>query len=388
MVRRIEHTVLVVLWGLMFWVAGYFFSSIIFYIFLLPMVFLVICDAVFPILINKSLKVDIQLQRPQGYRYQQNKIIIQTYHPTFLFSSIGLMTLEIKNSFTGEVTEQTFAFPIYGRKKQVLEIPISLESCGKYCFSVKKIEVEGILGICKSRSKAKEKRLTPKAYLYCFPENLLINPMEEKKRNSRQDDGMEDLDDSHGIGMDSSEVSGIRAYVPGDRIKDIHWKLSAKRDEVYIRERESMAQDSIKLYLDLYKVVYDKETQRKKFTDNALLSKKLSGTNQCGYHFLPDEILMLAISFIRKMLEKNQPVEIIWRNQKEVCYQRFLIEEEKQIREGFYLIFESEMAEEKEECKLQYQKDHKLSYVCCKYTQGMEHVVLKGKENAVIVKEG
>ena len=119
MVRRIEHTFLVVLWGLMFWVAGYFFSSIIFYIFLLPMVFLVICDAVFPILINKSLKVDIQLQRPQGYRYQQNKIVIQTYHPTFLFSSIGLMTLEIKNSFTGEVTEQTFGF--MGEKNRCLK---------------------------------------------------------------------------------------------------------------------------------------------------------------------------------------------------------------------------------------------------------------------------
>lgn len=387
MMRKIDHVAGVTLYCLIFLGAGYFFSNLVFYIFLIPMAVLLVCDAMFPRIINKSMTVGIVLEHTQGYRYQQNKIYIRIYNPTFLFSSIALFTLEIKNSFTGEVTEQTFAHPIYGGKRQMLEIPISLETCGKYCFSVKRIETEGILGICSSTRKIEKKLIASPAYLYCHPENLPVDFVEGEKRTNRGEDGNLDLEDGQGPGMDSTEVSGIREYVPGDRIKDIHWKLSAKKDQVYVRERVSISQETLRLYLDLYKVDFDKEIREKKFADNALLSKKVSGTNLCGYQSLTDEILRLAVRFIKKMLEKNQPVEIVWRDQSKMCFQHFMIEEEKQLREGFYLIFESELVEEIEEFRLVYEKQHKLTYVCCKSSNDMDHIVLRGDKDAVIVRE-
>lgn len=42
-------------------------------------------------------------------------------------------------------------------------------------------------------------------------------------------------DDLRG-GTDQSQVFQIRAYVPGDRLQNIHWKLSAKSDELMVRE--------------------------------------------------------------------------------------------------------------------------------------------------------
>lgn len=42
-------------------------------------------------------------------------------------------------------------------------------------------------------------------------------------------------DDLRG-GTDTSEVFQIREYTPGDRLQNIHWKLSAKSDELMVRE--------------------------------------------------------------------------------------------------------------------------------------------------------
>lgn len=43
------------------------------------------------------------------------------------------------------------------------------------------------------------------------------------------------FDDLRG-GTDHSEVFQIREYVPGDRLQNIHWKLSAKSDDLMVRE--------------------------------------------------------------------------------------------------------------------------------------------------------
>lgn len=42
-------------------------------------------------------------------------------------------------------------------------------------------------------------------------------------------------DDLRG-GTDTSEVFQIRPYAPGDRLQNIHWKLSAKSEELMVRE--------------------------------------------------------------------------------------------------------------------------------------------------------
>ena len=383
--RKIEHLVGVVLYCLIFVAAGYFFSNFVFYIFLIPIGILLVCDVLFPQILNRRLKFGIELERTQTCRYQQNKIYIKINNPTHLFSSICLLALEIENSFTGEVTEQTFAHPICGSKTQVLEIPISLETCGRYCFSLKKVEIEGVLGIC---SRKTDKITTASSiFLYCFPENLFIDFVDEDDRTNSGKDGVLDLEDGQAPGMDSTEVSGIREYVPGDRIKDIHWKLSAKKEQMYVRERVNISQETLKLYVDIYKVHFDRSIQKKKFADNALLANKISGTNLWGYQSLTDEILRLAVKFIKKMLEKNQPLEIIWWDQNQMDFQSFFIEEVKQLKEVMCSIFDTKLTEENQKFQQQYRTEHKLSYICCKNDSDTERIVLRGDKDTVIVRE-
>jgi len=51
-------------------------------------------------------------------------------------------------------------------------------------------------------------------------------------------------------GHDRSEIFNIREYVPGDMIKDIHWKLSSKRDEILVKEFSLPLETGLKIVLD------------------------------------------------------------------------------------------------------------------------------------------
>lgn len=53
--------------------------------------------------------------------------------------------------------------------------------------------------------------------------------------------GLSETEESKEKGNDFAEVSDIREYMPGDRIRDIHWKLSAKKDILMVKERVSVA---------------------------------------------------------------------------------------------------------------------------------------------------
>lgn len=51
--------------------------------------------------------------------------------------------------------------------------------------------------------------------------------------------------------IESNDYSGIRQYVPGDAIKNIHWKLSAHAHDYMVRQFESYTSRGYTVYLDL-----------------------------------------------------------------------------------------------------------------------------------------
>jgi uncharacterized protein (DUF58 family) len=58
---------------------------------------------------------------------------------------------------------------------------------------------------------------------------------------------------------DSTSISDIRKYVPGDSIKRVHWKLSAKNNKLYVKNFEKSGSTAVYLYIDLYKRAYTGE---------------------------------------------------------------------------------------------------------------------------------
>ena len=73
--------------------------------------------------------------------------------------------------------------------------------------------------------------------------------------------GMSESEESQAKGNDFAEITDVREYRPGDRIKDIHWKLSAKKETLMVKERTSVAQSQVYWCL----ICPDKGTQWKRF---------------------------------------------------------------------------------------------------------------------------
>lgn len=66
-------------------------------------------------------------------------------------------------------------------------------------------------------------------------------------------DGIEEFEETAPLGMVSTDIKEIREYRPGDRLQRIHWKLSAKLDDLFVKEMANTSALSIVLLPELDK---------------------------------------------------------------------------------------------------------------------------------------
>lgn len=79
-----------------------------------------------------------------------------------------------------------------------------------------------------------KKKIKDTANVYVLPQCYLM-PMNVSKKTR---DFVTDSDVYHSDirGDDSAEVYQVREYRPGDNVRNIHWKLTARQDEIMVRE--------------------------------------------------------------------------------------------------------------------------------------------------------
>lgn len=136
---------------------------------------------------------------------------------------IGVMgEIHCRNMMTGEETTQSMCTALIFRGA-ALTMPFTSAHCGMLELSVKKLRIYDILGLYTKKMA----RPAP-AHILAAPDNMLLseeidltNPMQaERKTASRTLSGGYDL----------------REYRPGDALRNMHWKLSAKMDEMFVKE--------------------------------------------------------------------------------------------------------------------------------------------------------
>lgn len=122
----------------------------------------------------------------------------------------------------------------------------TLDSSHCSCLEVRadQLVVTDLLGLFQRRCRVnKGQRLS----LYVLPENL-SEPMELPDVHSTvlADDG----EDAR-IGSAAIDVSEIRPYQPGDRVRLVHWKLSARLQSLMVREMTDPEKQRTWIYLNL-----------------------------------------------------------------------------------------------------------------------------------------
>ena len=185
---------------------------------------------------------------------------------------------------------------IDGKKRQEEELPLEFPLYGKFWITLAEKQVYDYLSLFKFKTKERQE-----AEIFVLPSNRSLN-IEFLSGNIGESRGYGEADLK--LLGNSGEISQLREYMPGDLVKRIHWKQSARTDQLLVKEFQQEEEESVFLYLDFSG---EKEADPKEISAfYQILSGVLSG-----------------------LLKKKRGVQVSWRTSEGRFLQRMVQTEEE-----------------------------------------------------------
>lgn len=152
------------------------------------------------------------------------------------------LRLKVANRFYGEEGIHYLNVPIRAKKDTEIKYPVVMDYCGRLCVEAESIRLVDLIGIYEVLIPIGEEK------------ECLVFP-DGKERSQEAGvmyiNGVTEAMESREKGYDFSEISGIREYIPGDKLQNIHWKLSVKKDELMVKERISVSAMQLNVLIEL-----------------------------------------------------------------------------------------------------------------------------------------
>ena len=142
--------------------------------------------------------------------------------------------VELLETMTGEVSIIRFV----SQGNTTDSVILQTKHCGTYRFTSAKVKVCDLFGII-----SVPKRVAVAGEVVVLPTPCVPAAMPEL--NGFKAKGLKRSN------VPNAEIYDIREYVPGDPLKRIHWKLSAKKDMLMVKESQEETAGHSRLYLPL-----------------------------------------------------------------------------------------------------------------------------------------
>ncbi|MBR1735447.1 MAG: DUF58 domain-containing protein, partial [Firmicutes bacterium] len=169
-------------------------------------------------------------------------VIIKNY--SFIPVLSAKISIEMNNLFYRENNTRIINTSL-GFMKETLMVPIKSDVYGKISAQMIKIEINDWLNFFKFK-----KDINAENFIYVLPD-----------KNGEAESGENDISGNDGaqenekIG-DGFDVVNIREYEEGDKLRSIHWKTSARLNEIYVKENKDEENDAT---IVLFELFYEKE---------------------------------------------------------------------------------------------------------------------------------
>jgi hypothetical protein len=171
-----------------------------------------------------------------GISMQMNIPVVEknrTFHPELTVRSksgqVPYVSAVFKVMAAGMKKKQNSTFRQIDNENGVCQGAMSLAVSGRYEIAAADVRVYDAFHMFYIKKKIKNS-----ANVYVLPQCYLM-PINITKKTR---DFVTDSDVYHADirGDDSSEVYQVREYRPGDSVRNIHWKLTARQDEIMVRD--------------------------------------------------------------------------------------------------------------------------------------------------------
>lgn len=226
-------------------------ASVLFYIFFTGylsffiLVFLLLLPALSFLLTAPAacrLKLSLESSAGSAEKTEEAVFLIRVANRFFLPVACVRLRLCSVNSLCGEPVFETLMFPAEAGKDTAVEYRVCPQYAGKITVSLRRAKCYDFLGLFSI-----SKTLDQTAEIFVPPS---IFPLDVRLRPSA---GVMESETYSTVkpGGDPSEVFGIRPYREGDRLRSIHWKLSARLNELMVREFSLPLDCSVTILLEL-----------------------------------------------------------------------------------------------------------------------------------------
>ena len=242
-----EYIVRIIGYGILLFVNGmlyYFLHSQFYFFVLVLMIAGPILSGIAVVVLRRFLQVEINYaQDSYGVQGETAYFVIQLKNPTWFVSLDAKVIVNVENTLLGTIGQQVFSVPIHAGKGETLTLPIVAGYPGLVRVSVSRVYVKDLMGFFRLK-----KPVDQAAELSILPRE--VNDIAYEKTALEQ--GMLESEESSKRGNDFSDVQEVREYIPGDKLMSIHWKLSAKRGILMVKDRVSMSDHQLVIVPELF----------------------------------------------------------------------------------------------------------------------------------------
>lgn len=254
-------------------------------------------DAITFFFLYRGISVELTAPERDVSRFSIGYLNLKLNNVSYMVSFDVNVKLDAENSFYGDSSGSILSLPCSARTSNEKQIPIKYSMNGIYKFSIKAITVRDLLGFISLKKSVDET-----AEVNVYPERSLAAEIDMSDMNK----GMTESEESVKRGHDFSDVSDVREYIPGDKLMSIHWKLSAKRDILMVKDRVSMSDQQMVILVEL------------------------SGSDE-----EVDEILTLSYAVVKRLVQEQTYVRLLWWSEGNFGFEERQIMSRDDLKEAF-----------------------------------------------------
>lgn len=166
-----------------------------------------------------------------------------TIHNSAWFPLLGCtVSLQVQNHFYPDGERVNLRIPALAKQSNTVCFPLESNYCGAVELKLLCLQFYDMLHLLMLK-----KIETVQSELSIMPEEISI-PI-PTALNQRY--GSSETSSDAFCKGNSENMVDIRTYRPGDRLQHVHWKLSAKKEELLVKEFEATSRQSVCLLLEL-----------------------------------------------------------------------------------------------------------------------------------------
>ena len=202
----------------------------------MPMMLLVFMEAVLFVvalisLLIRCFRIRRHLEIPVGIAEKEKESLIKLVLRNENFLPVNRMKvlIVVKDAMRGKKEKYWMTLPVIPRGESEFIQAVSFSGTGNYEIYMRRLMIYDVTGIFHWKLWVKKQggvQVMPE--FHDVPVRLTMA--------TKNFYGEADVYDESVPGHDNSELFQVREYRPGDRIQNVHWKLTAKQDELMVKE--------------------------------------------------------------------------------------------------------------------------------------------------------